>query len=299
MPMTDVITSSISSWDPRVTADEQEQAVDALERGAVLFFPQLSFALQDDELQLLSPAVAGDGKNVSLDPATGAVRGTSVVDANQQRMKNVMARFATSSRSLIRHLLPYYETGLVQARTSYRPVEIAGRQTSWRKDDTRLHVDSFPSSPTQGRRVLRVFTNINPHGVDRHWRLGEPFEQVARHYLPSLPAPMWGSSRMLKLLRITKSRRSAYDHYMLQLHDRMKADLSYQSQAPQRTQSFPPGSSWMVYTDVVSHAATSGQFALEQTYHLPVSAMRDPARAPIRILESLLGRQLANASAGS
>lgn len=293
--MTDIITSSITVWDQDIAASEQELAVDALERGGVLFFPQLSFALQDDEKQLLSPAVAGDGKNVSLDPITGSLRGSSAVDADLQRLKNVMARFATSSRSLVRNLLPGYETGLQQARTSYRPMEIAGRQTSWRKDDTRLHVDSFPSSPTQGRRVLRVFTNINPQGGSRNWRLGDSFENVARHYLPSLPGPVWGSSRMLHLLGITKSRRSAYDHYMLQLHDRMKADLAYQAHAAQRTYAFPAGSTWMVFTDVVSHAATSGQYALEQTYHLPINAMQDPTRAPLRILESLLGRELANA----
>lgn len=297
--MTDVIASSIASWDPSLAASEQELAADALERGNVLFFPQLSFGLQDDEIQLLSPTVAGDGKNVSLDPATGSLRGSSAVDGELQRLRNVMARFATSSRSLVRNLLPGYEAGLVQARTSFRPVEIAGRPTSWRKDDTRLHVDSFPSSPTQGRRVLRVFTNVNPQGVSRQWRLGESFEDVARHYLPVLPAPLWGSSRMLHLLGITKSRRTAYDHYMLQLHDRMKADLAYQSQVAQRTCAFPAGSTWMVFTDVVSHAATSGQYALEQTYHLPVSAMRDPTRAPIRILENLLGRELADAQSAA
>jgi hypothetical protein len=293
MHMTNVVTLSIAIWDQCVTAAEQELAVDALERGNVLFFPRLSFSMEDGDSQLLSPTVAGDGKNVSLDPATGSLRGSSVNDADLQRLKNMMKRFATSSRSLIHNLLPYYEIGLEQARTSFRPVEIAGRRTSWRKDDTRLHVDSFPSSPTQGRRILRVFTNVNPQGESRHWRLGEAFEHVARRYLPSLPGPLWGSGRVLNLLGITKRRRTAYDHYMLQLHDRMKEDLEYQSQVAQRTYAFQAGSTWMVFSDVVSHAATSGQYALEQTYHLPVSSMRDPSRAPLRILESLLGRELA------
>jgi hypothetical protein len=31
----------------------------------------------------------------------------------------------------------------------------------------------------------------------------------------------------------------------------------------------------------------SGQFMLEQTLHLPVAAMREPAHAPLRVLESL------------
>jgi hypothetical protein len=36
----------------------------------------------------------------------------------------------------------------------------------------------------------------------------------------------------------------------------------------------------------------SGQHQLEQTFYLPVSAMIDEARAPLRILERLKGRQL-------
>jgi hypothetical protein len=48
----------------------------------------------------------------------------------------------------------------------------------------------------------------------------------------------------------------------------------------------------MVFSDVVSHAAMSGQHAFEQTYHLPVNSMMDPSRAPLRILENLLNREL-------
>jgi hypothetical protein len=49
----------------------------------------------------------------------------------------------------------------------------------------------------------------------------------------------------------------------------------------------------MVFTDVVSHAAMSGQYAFEQTFHLPVSVMRNPSRAPLRVLENLRRRELA------
>ncbi len=290
--MTDIVTLPVTIWDQHIAEAEQDLAVDVLERGDVLFFPQLSFPMQEDDGYLLSPTVAGDGKNVSLDPATRSLRGSRGNDVELRGLKNMMQRFAASSLGLIRKLLPCYETGLEQARTSFRPVEIAGRRTSWRKDDTRLHVDSFPSSPIQGKRILRVFSNVNPRGESRDWRLGEPFEQVARRFLPALPAPLWGSARVLNLLGITKRHRTAYDHYMLQLHDRMKADLEYQSQAAQRAYAFPGGSTWMVYSDLVSHAAMRGQYALEQTYHLPVSAMRDPSRAPLRILEKLLGREL-------
>jgi hypothetical protein len=37
----------------------------------------------------------------------------------------------------------------------------------------------------------------------------------------------------------------------------------------------------------------SGQFAFEQTFYLPVNAMKDPERSPLRVLERLTGRTLA------
>ncbi|HXD42853.1 MAG TPA: Kdo hydroxylase family protein [Ramlibacter sp.] len=291
--MTEIISLPIASWDQQVSAGVAELALTELERGNVLLFPGLDFSIGAGEARLLSPEIAGNAKNVSFDPSTGLLRASGLGDADFQALQQMMARFAAASRSLLRNVLPSYETGLEQARTSFRPAEIAGRRTSWRKDDTRLHVDSFPSSPTQGKRILRVFTNINPHGHSRNWKLGEPFERVARRFLPTLTRPVWGSDRVLELLRITKRRRTAYDHYMLQLHDRMKADAAYQSQAAQRTWQFQPGCTWIVYTDVVSHAATGGQHALEQTYHLGVDSMLDASTSPLRILESLLGRQLA------
>ena len=290
--MTEIITLPNASWDEQVAPAVSELALTELERGNVLLFPELKFSLAPEEAQLLSPEITGNAKNVSFDPSNGSLRASGLSDADFQALQELMKRFAASSRSLLRNVLPRYENGLEQARTSFRPAEIAGRRTSWRKDDTRLHVDSFPSSPTQGKRILRVFANINPHGHSRNWKLGEPFERVARRFLPSLTRPIWGSDRVLHLLRITKRRRTAYDHYMLQLHDRMKADSAYQSQAAQRAWEFQPGNTWIVFTDVVSHAATSGQYALEQTYHLPVESMRDVSMAPLRILENLLGREL-------
>ena len=79
---------------------------------------------------------------------------------------------------------------------------------------------------------------------------------------------------------------------MLQIHDRMKADLNYQTTVSQQSIHFTPGSSWIVQTDQVSHAAMSGQHVLEQTFYLPVTAMVNPALSPLRVLEKLTGRLL-------
>jgi hypothetical protein len=291
--MTAIVSLSPTCWDQPIAADEQTLAVEALERGSVLLLPRLAFAIADDERTLLTPAIGGRGKNISLDPAAPPVRGSSLVGDDLQRLTGMLARFGNANRSLIRNLLPGYADALAPARISYRPAEIAGRRVSWRKDDTRLHVDSFPSSPTQGQRILRVFSNIHPQGQVRHWRLGESFDNVARRFLPAMRQPLWGSDRALQWLGITKRRRTAYDHYMLRLHDRMKADLQYQSQVAHTEHQFQAGTTWLVYTDLVSHAAMRGQHALEQTYLLPVAAMQDPSRSPLRILEGLAGRALA------
>src|SRR6185503_3327133 len=121
---------------------------------------------------------------------------------------------------------------LARARTSFRPHGAAGRAVSWRKDDTRLHVDAFPSRPNRGERILRVFCNVNPHGDDRVWRVGEPFEAMARQLLPTVrPMRAWEPA-VLAALRVTKGARSEYDHLMLGLHDRAKADADYQARSP-------------------------------------------------------------------
>jgi hypothetical protein len=161
------------------------------------------------------------------------------------------------------------------------------------KDDSRLHVDAFVSRPNQGLRILRVFSNVNPHAKPRVWEVGEPFDAVVERFHGRVP-PQWpGSAWLLERLHLTKGRRSEYDHIMLALHNRMKRDGDYQSAAPRLRAEFPAGSTWVCFSDCVSHAALSGQFLLEQTFYLPVAAMQDESRSPLRILERIYQRKLA------
>lgn len=275
-----------------ISADLRNRAVDMLESGRVLFLPHHGFQLTERERQLLSPSVVGKSKNVSYDPRTGAVGGAALSGGDAEMLRDMIARFSDFAQELLLALIPRYEDGIVRARASFRPVEIEGRVTSWRKDDSRLHVDSFPSAPTQGKRILRVFSNVNPEGRGRVWRLGEPFEQMAKRFLPSIKRPLPGSAALLKILHVTKSERSEYDHIMLQLHDRMKADTQYQKDVEQMEYEFPPGSTWITFADQVSHAAMRGQYQFEQTFLVPGSLLQDEHRSPLRILERLVGRAL-------
>ncbi|EIK95851.1 hypothetical protein PMM47T1_14376 [Pseudomonas sp. M47T1] len=291
--MTEVVSLPLTAWKDTIEAGVQARGIAALEAGNVLAFPDLRFEIDELELDLLAPRVGGKSKNISLSPRGDALKGVEGDEARARQMQAMVGRFADFAETLTRNLLQPYAGSLQRARTSFRPEEIAGRQSSWRKDDTRLHVDNFPSSPTRGKRILRVFANINPQGEPRCWRLGEPFEQLAHRYAKALPKPVWGSATVLNALGITKAPRSAYDHYMLHLHDHMKADQAYQDTAPQSVYEFQAGTTWMVFTDQVSHAATGGRCALEQTFLLPIDAMQDIERAPLRVLERLMERKLA------
>ena len=264
-----------------------------LENGEVAYFPDLGFDISEAEQDFLSPRWSnGKSKNINLRPQSAQVRGAEGNSADMAALASMLERFARRSEQMVDTLLPAYSGHWRRGGTSFRPVSIADRESSWHRDDTRLHVDSFPSNPTRGQRLLRVFCNVNPNGEPRRWRLGEPFPQFARHFLPRTRAPLPGMASALHALGITKQRRSHYDHLMLQLHDSVKADGDYQRNAPQQPFAFPSGATWMVFSDQVLHAAMAGQYALETTFFIEPGALADEEKSPLRVLEKLKGRKL-------
>jgi hypothetical protein len=266
--------------------------IDAVEDGKVLYFPRLAFSLSAQEQALLRPELLRPGvRNISLD-STGDLKGVAGEPAVQAAAKTLIARFSAGAKGLVDSLFPAYAAHLRAAPTSLRPMQVASRRQSWRADDRRLHVDAFPSRPNRGERILRVFTNVNPHGEPRVWRVGEPFGSAAARFLPMARRYSSAEARLLRALRVTKSLRTEYDHLMLQLHDRMKADVRYQREAPQETFAFAPGASWVCFSDQTLHAVMSGQHMLEQTFHLPVDRQYNQQASPLAILTRLRGHAL-------
>ena len=284
---------ALDTWTPPAVAETGAALARELENGRVLYFPSLGFAFRERELRFLSPHwSSGHSKNISIDGEGARLKGAAGPQHDVAELGALVMRFRTQAADLIRRLFPAYAPHLRLARTSYRPMRVENRASSWRKDDSRLHVDAFPSRPNRGERILRVFANVDPHGEPRVWRLGEPFEDVAKRLLPHIRRPLPGSAWLLAALSITKSLRSEYDHLMLGLHDRMKGDPDYQRNARHATVSFAAGSVWICFSDQVAHAAMSGQFMLEQTLHLPVHALYEPASSPLCALERLTSRAL-------
>ena len=264
-----------------------------VESGHVLVFPHLAFALEDRERRFLDPRwTDGKAKNISVRWPAGELRGAAGEADDLLALRAMIVRYAETSEAFALRLFPHYRGHLRRGNTSFRPIDVAGRIRSWRQDDTRLHVDAFPSNPIHGTRLLRVFTNVNPNGQSRRWRVGEPFEAHAKRYLAGIAPALPGSDWLMYAIGITKRRRTAYDHLMLQLHDRAKADASFQATSPQARVDFAPGTTWVCYSDQVLHAAMGGQHMLEQTFMLDAGDLADPASAPLAILERLTGRSL-------
>jgi len=291
--MVDYIMQFAHSTNAQFSEQEKNTAIQSLESGKVVLFPNMPFAIADDENFILSSKTLDTkSKNVSFNMLNQQLKGTNYEFAQRAKLSAFMQRFALSAQTLIENLLPQYTAHLQIGRTSFRPAEIKGRQSSYRKDDTRLHVDAFVSSPVQNTRILRVFCNVNPHQIPRVWHLGEPFANVADKFLPQATKYNAIIAKFLQMTKITKSYRTGYDHYMLQLHDKMKKDMDYQNNVEKIRFDFMPGSTWVVFTDQVSHAALSGQYLLEQTFYLPVDAMQQPELSPLKKLEEMVGDYL-------
>jgi hypothetical protein len=267
----------------------------ALEAGKVLYFPnfaQHGFAPQKEELALFREDIRDPKtRNISLS-MSGDLKGVVGDDAAKALMAGMIGRFRAEAESLLGNLVPRYGEHLRRGATSFRPSVVQNRVQSWRADDRRMHVDSFPSRPNYGERLLRVFTNVNLEGEPRVWRVGEPFEDVARRFLPKVkPYSAW-QAKVLNALHVTKSLRSEYDHIMLQLHDAMKSDLDYQKNAPQVTFNFPPGCAWVCFSDQTSHAVMAGQYMMEHTLQLSPMHQYDKDASPLAILTRMQGHAL-------
>lgn len=267
----------------------------ALEAGKVLYFPnfaQHGFAPQKEELALFREDIRDPKiRNISLSTA-GDLKGVVGDDATKALMAGMIGRFRAEAEGLLANLVPRYGEHLRRGATSFRPSVVQNRVQSWRADDRRMHVDAFPSRPNYGERLLRVFTNVNLEGEPRVWRVGEPFEDVARRFLPKAkPYSAW-QAKVLNALHVTKSLRSEYDHIMLQLHDAMKSDLDYQKNAPQVTFNFPPGCAWVCFSDQTSHAVMAGQYMMEHTLQLSPMHQYDKEASPLAILTRMQGHAL-------
>jgi len=286
-------------------ASEAELAA-ALERGDIVHYPVCPFPLpQGDDLQfLLAQRLASRAhKNIGFDPGSGKVtsfRGGS--PGQQQRLHSIFETFSQTTTRWLANLFPRYATAWQLDRVSYRPEEEATRKLRRMARNDLLHVDAFPSRPTNGARILRVFANINPT-EPRIWMTSDPFARLLDRFgrevgLPKDDPSLLGRlrDRVLGLFQPSRRRRSAYDSFMLRMHNFLKWNDDFQQTTPKRYWSFQPGSAWLAITDTASHAVLRGRFALEHSYFLSPETLTLPEESPPALLRRACGREVLRAA---
>lgn len=279
-----------------------------LEAGEILYFPHSPLALPAEDLAfLLSQQQADSGlhKNIAYKPNVDAISGldTRTADAAaSERLRGIMQRYSQGVEQFLSGFLLPYQRRWKLDYASFRPQEEQGRDLPLRRRNDLLHTDAFPTRPTYGARILRFFNNIHPSRT-RDWLVSDPFAVIAPRYAPAqiaLPRAAGAGARALRSLAqgaglgkaIPSLKRSPYDDFMMRFHNFLKENASFQADCPKYNLQFPPGSSWMVYTDTVPHAVLSGQFALEQTFLIDHRAMVTPETSPLAVLEAMTGSSL-------
>jgi len=289
-------------------AARARQCCEQLEAGQVLFFDRIPYAFPQADREFLLSQRQSDSrlhKNVSYRPLQDVLRGSAAGAKEQEQLHDIMRRYSAEVTRFLGQLLQPYAAQWSLDYASFRPEEEQGRDLPVHKRNDLLHVDSFPTRPMHGRRILRCFSNINPT-APRVWNTTDEFSVLAQKYasdagLAEIAAK--GSPRSNPLVTSVKKMfglkavdHSAYDRFMLRFHDYLKEKTEFQKGCKKVRIEFPPGSTWLCYTDAVPHAVLSGKYALEQTFIIPLAALVTPERAPIRVLEKMAGTPLASAA---
>jgi hypothetical protein len=283
-----------------------------LEEGNILFFPQTPIPIPEDDLRFLLTLEQTSGglhKNLAYKPAVDRVSGADVKGADpaaSKRLHRVLREYSQRVTVFLTDFLAPYKSRWRLDYGSFRPQEEQGRDLVLRRRNDLMHTDAFPTRPTHGARILRFFNNLHPTKT-RDWITGEPFRAlVPPFFSPTVPQQIALPREQSTLMRVTLKaacgiglgravpalKRSPYDDFMMRFHNFLKENAEYQAQGKREAWSFPPGSSWMVYTDMVPHAVLAGQYALEQTYLVAPEAMVAPEHAPLSVLEKMTGEKL-------
>lgn len=275
-----------------------------LEQGNILLLSQAPFLPSEEDAAFLRAQNQSDKtyhKNIAYKPHLDKTTGTAALpQADAERVNTILGRYSRGALEFLSQLLPNYAAAWQVDYASFRPVEEAGRVLPLRHRNDLLHIDAFPTRPTHGGRILRMFTNLHPSST-RVWATADPFETLAARYaqdagLPAVNSPVAKAQRVAaRVARKIGARvpeRSAYDLFMLRFHHYLKSHAEFQRTGQRKTLAFPPGATWISFTDQIAHAVLSGQYAMEQTCIVPLHAMTLPEQAPVAVLERLAGRPL-------
>ena len=266
-----------------------------LEKGNLLFFPEVPFDFPKNEIEFLLAQKQGSSKtrkNIAYKPGLDRITNHETKDPLEaEKLKGILRSYSNRVTTFLSLLLSPYAKYWRHDYASFRPFQEKGRGLRLRARNDLLHVDAFPTRPLHGARILRFFTNINPI-ENRVWNTSNGFEELLKQFGKEIPQSNYKIlRRIFRPLGMKWALRSPYDSFMLRFHNYLKENSAFQEQCSKTRWEFPPLSCWAVFTDQVSHAALQGQYALEQTLIIPQKGLLTPEKSPLRLLEREFNKQ--------
>src|ERR1700734_2207162 len=241
-----------TGWTASGQSDAHARAYcEMLEHGQILFFrePPFDFPAADQKFLLEQEwSELRMHKNVSYRPSEDSLRGVSGDRETISRLQSIMRNYSAQGTQFLGKFLTRYAGKGNQDFASFRPLEEEARVLPLHKRNDLLHVDAFPSRPTRGGRILRVFTNVNPTKT-RVWQTTGPFERFAKQYAEDAGLRKFAENdsffnRTLQdwggKLGIHGMGRTPYDAFMLRFHDYLKENSPFQANSEKVRLEFPP-----------------------------------------------------------
>src|SRR6185295_12356298 len=156
-----------------------------LEEGKILFFQDIPFDFPAGDREFLLSQKQSSSrvhKNISYRPHQDKLRGSAGGEGQDtEQLHQIMRRYSTEVTRFLSQLLAPYARHWSLDYASFRPEQEQGRDLPLHKRNDLLHVDSFPTRPTRGGRILRCFTNINPVEA-RVWCIADPMPVLAKQF---------------------------------------------------------------------------------------------------------------------
>jgi 3-deoxy-D-manno-oct-2-ulosonic acid (Kdo) hydroxylase len=293
-----------------LTAPASHSVAEALESNHIVFFPSCPAGLLPDAATLqylrteLPPRLTR--KNISFHPEVDRITGLEADAGTTQRLTRILKDHLTQVSAFLHQQIGHLTADWTVGTCSIRPVQERGRNLKPHASNELVHVDAGAYGATDGDRILRFFVNFNDH-EDRVWATKGPIDRVLERFgrqaglldaqgrltvsvtksAPDriLSSLVGGLMHLNPLARVLDT--SPYDRAMRRLHNYMKDDAAFrQDQRDYEEIHFPPYSAWMVFTDSVSHASLSGQFAFVTTIIVRRRHMKHPEFSPFNVLRA-------------
>jgi hypothetical protein len=278
----------------------------AMERAEVVFYEHCPVELPDEaDLEFMRTGLPRElqVKNISYHPESDSIPRFEASPDVKDRIERILRTHGQRVEAFLRRTCPDYVPGWTLGTTSFRSIEEQGRRLKPRSSNELVHVDAGAYGATNGARILRFFVNIHPTR-DRVWGTKGSFQDIMTRFPALWDAARGGKPRvridkgpldklysgfigalgsLYPLFRVIDS--SPYDRSMRRIHNYMKENPSFRdSRESYREIHFPPLSSWMVFTDGISHSVLTGQHALVTTVLVPLGNCRDQELTPYRVL---------------